>query len=256
MLSNSNHLPGFTALSDEVYLLESSNHTPAKENNSGPDTIILFTWGDGQPKYIIKYADGYRTLYPHARIIIVTCTLVGSMYQTVFRRTRAMLPVVDSAAVRPDISKSPHPRRSRDRVLVQIMSNSGTVSLIATLLAYKLRCEEFSQPGEPFPCKLLVFDSAPGGISLVKNLGRRSHALAVAAGAWVPLPLVAMQALWLTVLLLAEVMQRLTRWPAVGRLFPGPISDPTLVPKDALRLFLYSKADKMVGWEDVESHVA
>lgn len=248
--------PGFTAVSEEVHVFNPAANTERALLPSNPDTVIIFTWGNGHAKHIIKYADSYRDLYPDSQIIIVLCTLVGSMYQTVSKRVRSMLPVVASAGLLSETFNTPLQRRTKRCVLAHIMSNSGTVSFIATLLAYRMLSQDVSQHSGPFPCKLLVFDSAPGGTSLIQNLGRWSHALAVSARAWLPLPLLVMQALWLAVMLFAEGLQRLTRWPAVGRLFPGPIVDPELVPKDAVRLFMYSASDKLVNYTDVERHIA
>ena len=90
----------------------------------------------------------------------------------------------------------------------------------------------------------------------MRNLGRWSLALAVATGAVIPLPVLLMRVVWAGVLLLGEGVQRVTRWPAMGRLFPGPIQDPRLFPTSAQRLFLYSTTDEMVGWQDVEDSVA
>lgn len=240
-MSKSNPFPGYRALSNQVYIFEPPGHAQSDD----PETVIIYAWGDGHPKHIIKYADGYQILFPHSRIIIAQSTLLGSIYQTVSARTNAMIPVARSAGILPDSSSS----QTTNRVLVQIMSNSGTVSFIATLLAYKM----FDKA--PFPCKLVVFDSAPGSISLVKNFGRWSRALAVAASSRIPLPVAFMQVFWVAILLLGEGLQRLTRWPAVGRLFPGPIFDPEFVSESAMRLFLYSKVDELVSCEDIENQV-
>jgi hypothetical protein len=220
---------------NQVYVLQPTGNIPP----SDPGTVIIYAWGDGQPKHIIKYADGYRALCPHSQIIIVLCTLLESIFQTVFKRTQAMLPVIHAAGILP---KSPDLHRD-NRTLVQAMSNSGTVSFIATLLAYRMVCRDRSEEEEPFPCKLSVFDSAPGGTSLVRNLGRWSLALAVATSAVIPLPILLMRVVWAGVFLLGEGIQRITRWPAVGRDFPGPIQDPRLVSTGAHRLFLYSTTE-------------
>lgn len=247
-MTTTSRFQGYTALSDQVHVLQPTGNIPPRD----PETVIIYAWGDGQPKHIIKYADGYRALYPHSRIIIVLCTLLESIFQTVSKRTQAMLPVVHAAGLLPE---SPGLHRD-NRIIVQAMSNSGTVSFIATLLAYRMACRDQPKQGRPFPCGLIVFDSAPGGTSLVRNLGRWSLALAVATGAVIPLPVLLMRLVWAGVLLLGEGIQRVTRWPAVGRLFPGPLLDPKLVPNSAHRLFFYSTTDEMVGWEDVEDSVA
>lgn len=253
MLDNGTLFSGYKVLSDDVSVLEPRQvgYEAKDAQFVEPETVVIFAWGDGHPKHVVTYAESYRKLYSSSRIIVVCCTLVGSIYQYVARRTQAMLPVVH-AAVPPRVTEGD---TKSGRVLVHIMSNSGTVSFIATLLAYKmLRKGEASI--SPFPCALLVCDSAPGGNSYWGNIGRWSHALSLASPSWVPLPLLLMQALWCTVLLLGEGLTRAVGWDAVGRVFPGPISEPELLSTEASRLYLYSKADKVGGWEDVEDQVA
>lgn len=146
-----------------------------------------------------------------------------------------------------------------DRILVQIMSNSGAVSFITTCLAYKALHSTLGE-GSPrlFPHDLLVCDSVPGSRSFWENMSRWSRALALASAEWAPLPVLPMQALWFAFLFTIEGLSWITGWHEnqIGRLFAEGVEDTDLMSAAATRLYLYSKKDELVHWEDVEEHVA
>lgn len=259
MLEKEQAFQGYTRLSDKIFLFEPHQQeidelqTPT--STTEPTTIIIFAWGDGLPKHVAKYADGYHDLYPNSRIIVVLCTLIESMYQSISRHSRAMQPVIDATF----LTKDKKSNTELDHILIQIMSNSGAVSFLATLLAYKnFRISMGNTDPEPLPHTLLVCDSVPGSFSFWPNLARWSRALALVSVSWVPLPAILLQSLWATFLVTTEVFFWVSGWKEdqVGRILAEGIRDPKVMSTRVPRLYLYSKGDELVSWEDVEEHVA
>lgn len=251
------YFQSFNALSDSIYDFEPSPSGDSQQLPQPlkvePTTIIIFAWGNGHPKHASKYADGYRALMPTSRIIVILCTLVESMIESVDGRTRAMRPVVEAAFNHTEGTTG------HDRILVHMMSISGAVSVIATCLAYKdARSNLDERMPELFPHALLVCDSKPGSSSFWINIARWSRALAVASTEWAPLPVLPMQALWCTFLFTVESVSWITGWyqHQVGRLFAEGFQDPNLLSTEAHRLYLYSKNDVMIHWKDIEEHAA
>lgn len=257
MLDKAPPFQDYTALSDKIYLLEPDQHEVDQLDTAistkEPTTIIIFGWGDGQPKHIAKYADGYHKLYPTSRIIVVLCTLVEAMINSIDTHTQSMRPVLDGGLLPQENSADP------DRILVQIMSNSGAVGFIATILAHRAtRLSMGEADPKPFAHTLLVCDSVPGGFAFWENVMRWSRALALASTAWAPLPVVVMQALWGVFLVGVEGLSSTAgrKGDQVGRMLAEGIQDPNLMSTATTRLYLYSKSDELIRWEDVEEHVA
>jgi len=250
----------YKVLSNKIYLLEPLPHELSKQQTTtSPTTIIIFAWGDGHPKHVAKYADGYRALYPTSRIIVVLCTLMESMLQSISAHSKSMQPVVE--AVFPSLKTNTTPNTDENRILVQIMSNSGAVSFIATILAYKAMRQEKGMGEdlpEMFPHTLLVCDSTPGGLHFWPNISRWSKALSLATPIWVPIPVILVRALWSIFLIAVQGVSWFTGWhkTQIGRTLAEGIKDPELMSTKAKRLYLYSKGDELVRWEDVEEHVA
>jgi hypothetical protein len=232
----------FKALNKQIFVLEPSITPSTSNSNSDPTTIVLYGWGSGEAKNVGKYAVGYHALFPNARIVVVLVTLPQAMFGSIPRRMRDMQPVLDAAFPPGEADEKP-------RMLVQVMSNSGISAFVATLLAFRAR---FS--GKILPHSLLVLDSCPGGRSFFKEVWRWSSALTIPAPSWLPAGVV--RAFWLFFLTCASVIGWVTRIKSVGLLFRSGIVDPKLTAVKAKRLYIYSKADQLVGWRDVEEHIA
>jgi hypothetical protein len=263
MLDKVHPFEGCAKLSERIFLLESAQVQDSQEEagkqigNSNsrlePDTIILFTWGNGSPKHVSKYVDEYRKLYTSSRIIIVLCGLLESMIASIDKHTEEMIPVV-KAAFPPRGPEAPPPR-----ILVQIMSNSGAVSFLATVFAYKkLRLSLGQWAPTTFPHTLLVCDSTPGGLHFWSSIPRWSQALALSTGAVVPLPTFLMRWMFAVFAVIVNIISLLSGWHKIqiGRALAAGIRNSNLMSMEAKRLYLYSKRDELVPWEHIEEHVA
>ncbi|KAJ5591951.1 uncharacterized protein N7459_002320 [Penicillium hispanicum] len=238
--------PGFTAVSDRVYLRDGHEKTkpsPADE----PTSVVIFGWGDGMPKHVSKYADGFHELFPSARIIAVLSGTFQASNQPLESRVQAMMPVVDLIFPTPTGSGD-----GEERVLLHAMSNTGGIFLGATVVAYQRR----HGADKTFPHKLLVCDSTPGGLDFASQVGRWSHAMAVGTSKHFPWPFIITQGLWYAFLWANWAWERVRGAEPSGVWATRVLNDHTITSPNSSRLYLYSKEDEIIWWEDLEANVA
>ncbi|GLA37369.1 hypothetical protein AnigIFM63309_004282 [Aspergillus niger] len=214
---------GFIPLSDRVYLRNGRK----KSKTTGtvePTTIIIFGWGDGMPKHVSKYADGFHDLYPSARILVVLSSTLQALSQPVEERIQDMMPVIDTV----------FPTATGDGKTYQKRHGADN----------------------RFPHKLLICDSTPGGLSLSRQAGRWSRAMAVGTSKFFPWPFIVTQALWFVLLWVHYILERLRGLEPSGVWADRVMNDESVTTRESSRLYLYSKEDEIIGFEDLEENVA
>lgn len=236
---------GFQKLSNQVYMQQGN---PGPGEPSQPTTVVIYGWGDARPRHVAKYISGYRQLFPHARIVVVFSPILKALYQTLEARSKTMLPVVE--AVHPQIPNEAE-GESRERVLLHVMSNTGGMNCAATMNAYTKHTG-----GKIFPHDMLVCDSTPGSTHFLPNVGPWSRAMALGAARWLPWPFIITQALAAMFLGTLHGFGWLIGATSAAEFSTGAVNDPRLSDVSAKRLYLYSKEDDIIHWEDVEKHAA
>lgn len=239
--------PGFTPISDRIFLRNEDSdslETPEKSSTDQPTAIIIYGWGDGTPKNVAKYADGYHKLFPTARILMVISSTFGASYDSLEQRTRAMMPIIDTVF--------PTPADGSERIILQAMSNTGGIYAAATLNAYQQR----HGTDKRLPHHLCVSDSTPGSVVFSTEVGRWSRAMALGSAKYFPWPFIVTEKMWWAFLYAIHFLER-----AIGREHSGAYSLNAFLNHDmatprALRLYMYSKADDLIWWEDVEAQAA
>lgn len=115
---------GYTPITPRIFLRNlknaSSSFTDSERNpttSCDPTTILVYGWGDGSPRHVCKYADGYHALFPSARIVVIINPILAATTQTLAKRTDAMMPVIDTVF--------PFKADGSERVVLHIMSNTG-----------------------------------------------------------------------------------------------------------------------------------
>ena len=236
-------IPGFTPLSDQVFSRKSAlekGGAPA----SHPQTILIFGWGDGAPKHVLKYADGYQSLYPHANQFIVLSPIFKAIFSDLSDRSAAMRPLIKHVFPTSESREDP-------RILIQCMSNAGGINTAATLHEYR---ETF---GEPLPHQLVVLDSTPGNPCLtLETLERWSRAMAMGVGAYLPWPTVITQGFCAIFLAGHRLFETVIGREAASLFSSGAMNNQVYETTSARRLYLYSKEDDIIGWKDIEKHDA
>lgn len=250
--------PGFIKLSNQVFLRdaplqEKPSNTAA--NDKHPNTVIIFGWGDGLARHLVKYADGYQTLYPSAKQIVVLSPISRAMGAELPSRTYDMLPVIQAAFVNPP-SAGQHQENSpisseTPRILVHIMSNTGAVNYAAALNAYKKlynRC---------MPHTMLVLDSTPGSVVVTaSNMRRWSRAIALGTADWFPWPFAVTQTIMGAGLAMSLSYSWLRGTDAAAAWSLKATQNTEYVDTATRRVFLYSKEDQLIGWEDIEKYAS
>lgn len=232
---------GYIAVSDQIYVRETPQTDEGEAPAHHPDAVVIYGWGDGLPRHLIKYADGFRVLFPRAKQILVLSPIDKALLTKNERRADGMMPVID--AIFADGS-------AKDaKVLSHVMSNTGGINYIATLDAYTRRF------GGAMPNRLVCMDSTPGSSDLTfDNLERWSRAMTLRTAKMFPLPFVATQCLMCTLLVLNGCVQRILLRESSATWGLNIGRDARYVSRDALFLYLYSKEDDLVGHGDVERH--
>ncbi|KAK8050775.1 hypothetical protein PG994_012505 [Apiospora phragmitis] len=260
--TNNSPFPGFTKISDQIYI-----HHPDRDDDNAatnvdhvephPDKVIIYGWGDGHPRNVSKYIEGYRALFPRAIIIAVLATTFKAAYQPLHERTEGMMPVIDAAFS--EKQKQP------PRVLLHAMSNAGGINMASTLNAHLAR------HGTPLPHRVMVMDSSPGGVVFHQQVGRWSRAMAIGMRRSLPrwVPHAMLQAVFYVFLWVNRLWEFILRRHHAGAWSREAVNRHEMVPVPALavkdnkiadeyhrsrRLYLYSKEDDIIGWEDVEEH--
>lgn len=238
---------GFKKLSNQVYVQDGE---PSCQDPSHPTTIILYSWGDASKRHVAKYVDGYRQLFPHVKIVLIFSPILKALYQTLEARSRTMIPVIE--AVYPEaLGKPDSAEKSSERVVLHVMSNTGGINFAATMNAYSKHTG-----GERFPHDLLVLDSTPGSTHFLPNVGRWSRAMALGAARWFPWPFVVTQAMAAMFLGCLHGFGWLIGATSAAEFSTTAVNDPRLSQTSVKRLYLYSKEDDIIHWEDIEEHAA
>ncbi|PHH60362.1 hypothetical protein CDD81_1800 [Ophiocordyceps australis] len=234
-------MPGFTALTEQI-LVREADKTAVARTRSDAQTVIIYGWGDGQPRHVFKYAEGYRQLFPAAKQVVVLASIAYAMWWRMPRCSQKMTTVIDAAFAQAAPSQ---------RVLIHVMSATGSVFYAATLHAH------LSTKASLLPHQLVVFDSAPTVSNSFSMPIRVSHAMARSSTYKSPLLYSVWQkslaALCLLHAMLLGLARRESVWLSAWRILT---TDAGFASTQTLRLYLYSKTDDLVPWRDVELHMA
>ncbi|KEY68763.1 hypothetical protein S7711_00634 [Stachybotrys chartarum IBT 7711] len=244
MAAKSPAFPGFVSLTDQIFVREpDAGDAPAPSHH--PDIVMIYGWGDGLPKHVAKYCDGFRTLYPQAKQVAVLSPIGRAMFSNLEQRSKFFLPLIYN------LFPSTELPAKKPSILVHTMSNTGAVNFYATVYAFHQLYKQ------PFPHKLIVMDSTPGSTDFsLDNLGRWSRAMAYGTAGWFPWPFVVTQGIWATSITVSTGIGYVLGNESAGGWSAKAALDYTYEPKDARKLYMYSKEDDLIGWEDIELHAS
>lgn len=241
MAENTSALPGFSALSKQIFVREGDETKPAQLHD--PDVVVIYGWGDCLPQHLAKYAAGYRKLFPAAKQVLVLSPIAKAMFTTLEQRSSHMALVL--SAIGSDSSNE----KQQPRTLIHAMSNTGAINFAATLN------EHVRTFKEAMPHQLFIMDSTPGGTNLTwANLKRWSLAMTLGTFKWFPWPRLVTQWIWGFFLLANSFLLFLRRQKHAGAWSRVAANDEKFAVKSAQRLYMYSKEDALIGYKDIEEH--
>ncbi|KAF2265366.1 DUF829-domain-containing protein [Lojkania enalia] len=205
--------------------------------------ILVFSWMGAATKHIAKYTIAYQRLFPSARIVLVRCELVD-MFRAEQEYAKLLAPALDTVHAHV---------RSGGEVLVHSFSNGGATQLLQFAKAWKRKQlsgeNESENENDMMPMRAQIMDSSPG-------LGgwRKSHAAIVLSmpkgWLWRFFGSLAAHLLLVGLFLRDKVLQRENMIVAMAK----QLNDPRIFLNNVPRVYLYSKADSMVGDDEVEHH--
>ncbi|KAK7181775.1 DUF829-domain-containing protein [Paraphaeosphaeria sporulosa] len=220
-------LSEFHAIGEHVYLV-----TPKAYTSKEP-LILFFSWMGAAPKHIAKYTVAYRKLFPTARLVLVRNEL-ADFFRNEATYSRLLTPAIDVVKQHVDAG---------GQLLVHSFSNGGGNQLVEFAKAWTKR------EGSPLPMRAQMIDSAPGN-----GDWRRSHkAMSTSLPRFWLWRLLGSATIHLFLAMLF-VIAKLGRREPIMNIMRRQLNDPALFNRQAPRVYLYSKADEMVGHDEVEEH--
>ncbi|KAM0720741.1 hypothetical protein Q7P37_004878 [Cladosporium fusiforme] len=238
-------LPGFTPLNDRIFIRRAN---PESQTSTGPDTIVIFAWGDSSPKHVAKYTEGFHVLFPDASQVVVFSAIASVLLTTSKRRTRDLQPLIELLSMKASNHAQGGPP---PRTLIHCMSNTGGICYASLLDGFKKTL------GQPLPHDLLVLDSTPGTPDLTWfNLQRWSKAMALGTAKWFPWPFAITQTIWGAFLCVLYGVEWLIGRQSAASVSTGMTNDAAFETQSARRLYLYGKEDDLIFWKDIGQHAA
>ncbi|RVX73839.1 hypothetical protein B0A52_02729 [Exophiala mesophila] len=234
----------FQRLSDTTTIYEPPPDA-ATPTNEGPTTILICGWMGGTARNLSRYTTKYNTLYPAARIVLISSTPTDTpgfriLLSSKHRKQRADAPakalILDAQA-------------EGSRLLVHAFSNGGGMSLGAISKAYQ------QLSGTALPARLVVFDSVPGGDKFTKEFGRWVGAFAVGLPSNILIRWPALVLLGLVVAVQLGLPSLFGTANAATKA-RADLNDEKLINPQSKRLYLYSDADALIGANEVREHAA
>jgi hypothetical protein len=229
----------FDKLTDAIsYHRQPSGGKPDPKN--GPSLIVLCTWMSAHRKHISKYTAQYRQRYPSAELLVIESSIADIVYRTNKSqqdRIRLARDILTS-----HLTATPSNNQQNPRVLLHVFSNGGAQAAVqlATSLPTTHRPKAFSA---------IIFDSCPGEATYARSHQAMSHSLPKTLPARILGPLLIHLTLCLFYLAIF-----VCRFESVLTRSRKCLNDPEMFGTQVPRLYVFSKADELVPWRDVESH--
>jgi hypothetical protein len=232
--TESSTLNSFGPIGNDVFYRRST--IPTEQDHDDPDLIVLCTWMGAAHTYITKYTNTYATQFPSASQLVVSSSLADMTWRSHTSQGDRIHPAVK--ILTSTLEKNPHAR-----ILLHIFSDGGANS--ACQLATQLRvCTN-----RPFPAAAMILDSTPG-LRAYKTC-RDAIVNSMPSSFLVRSIGTPFTHMYLTYVWIIETFLGVENVRERRRL---DLNDGKLFSSHAPRLYVYSKADKIIPWTGVEEH--
>ncbi|KAF1935233.1 indole-diterpene biosynthesis protein-like protein PaxU, partial [Clathrospora elynae] len=224
-------LSDFQKISHNTYLWTSPSYLSNPVSRT--PLVLIFSWNSAAAKHIAKYTISYQQLFPTSRVLLLRC-FTEDMFRSTATYEKMLKPAMDLVAEHADFG---------GEVLVHSFSNGGGNQLNEFAKAWNKRF------GTLLPMHAQILDSSPS-----KGPWMKSHAAISASlpktlfwrwfgGALVHLVLVC-------TFLANKVRGRENPMTVLCR----ELNDEKVFDTSVPRVYLYSRADTMVGFEEADEH--
>ncbi|KAL4876517.1 hypothetical protein BJY04DRAFT_199819 [Aspergillus karnatakaensis] len=237
MSTSTRHLDGFVQLNSQVYLRQGD----ALTDKNRPTLIVLCAWMFAAPKHIQKYTQLYEKELPHATVLLIRPVVGDMIWTSDAAQFKTLKPAVQAINT---FLKAP----TNPSVRFHIFSNGGSHAAVQLMETFKR-----THPSTKMSIDTLILDSCPGSPSAV--LSAKAVILAVSPN--IVLRAIAWLVIWIAIVfvVVSDVMGISDNAIAKTRRHINSPHRGFLRP-DTRRVYLFSKDDPMVPWEDVLEHAA
>lgn len=209
-----------------------ASHWKTTTGNPTPQTILLFSWGDANPRHIEKYTTMYTVIWPEAEIIVVESGIADFFYRTEKTLRRLLEPVVEMLN-----------KRANDTLLVHVMSNAGSKQ-------WCMLNNLFSQStGRSLSNVITIVDSAPGRAKFEQTWAALVGSLPKAL-----IPRMTLGFIFGIVLSIMHLANLFVPGFDVIETTRTQMNSPSEAVTGTRRCYIYSEEDKIIGWQDIEDH--
>ncbi|KAJ7666281.1 hypothetical protein B0H17DRAFT_1090070 [Mycena rosella] len=230
----------FVPLGNYAYIQRAT--TVASETSTDPTVIVIFGWMSAKLGHLHKYTEVYQEMYPQATLILVRSELSFFLTSTSALETH-FKPVIEALEALGCLEDG-------QRILTHTFSNGGSFHLLAFARMLASKAVDMQTPRPP---SAMVIDSSPGGADLASaqralTVSVRNSLLRLLAKGFVRL---AYCFLW--------AIGQISRRPNPVHAMAAGLRRPCVLPwidGRSPRLYVYSKADDMVPWADIEENIA
>jgi hypothetical protein len=224
-------LSDFLKIGHNTYLWTPSGYL-SKTPKETP-LILIFAWNAAAAKHIAKYTLSYQELFPSSRILLIRC-FTPDMFRSSATYTNLLKPAMDLVVEHVE---------SGGEVLVHSFSNGGGNQVNEFAKAW------VKQYGAKLPMRAQILDSSP-----TKGPWMKSHA-AISASLprnlfWTYFGGALVHLLLLCTFAADNIMGRENKMVVICR----ELNDEDVFDNMVPRVYLYSRADMMVGFEEVDEH--
>lgn len=182
-----------------------------------PDTVLLGLWPYATEEQIEFYLDGYNIIYPHANIVAI-------------RHGRRHHDAALNALTQSNEKTSPN---NQPQVLLHLFGNDGAAHVVDLLRSFRIRT------GQTLPIQAVIMDSIPT---------MPIPSMAEALESPQRLLILAYLTLWTLYAFLLSFLTLGHSDTASEHLRRG-LHDPTLVPSDARKVYIWAARDIMFSWK-------
>jgi hypothetical protein len=257
-------IPGFHRLGEGVYLkagvddfayqldLDFDSNSKSSSTRSiplftaqpddAPDVVVITSWTGAQAKHIAKYTAVYAELFPHTAILLITTSIADLTLRTTKRKITALAPAVSYLCSNANALAAIGRHSS---ILLHAFSDGGSHKAVCLAHAYA------AYTGVPLPLAATILDSTPGVPRYADSVTAFARSVPAPYALGRPLGAALLGATWVVTRALIgrqnNVIERTRR----------ALNDPALWGGKGIRgarTYVFSEADDVVRWRDVEAH--
>lgn len=216
-----------------------------------PSLIVLCTWlGGATDKRIERYTQHYHDIWPASSILLIRTTLTDFLARSeksLHRKLRPAHREIRRIAIHP-CSRSGKPTAVDGAILLHIFSQGG-INMATHLVTSLNSILGFMGRDVPLHLRQIVLDSCPGVPDIHSSYAAGVHSLPRDH----PLRPLGCAALYVMAVSIASLEATGLRKP-LAKIMRKQLNDPDIFSPRAARLYLTSRADRIVETKHVKAH--